>query len=294
MSALINPQPFSVTQSPLFSRCSPSRLGGKKRKADDDDDHRLNTEEQESMDHQMSGPSVRVAKKIRSNVQGRPLPLSRLLETVDIATLKNMLHTVCEKHPELAKEISDLAPQPTVQSALAMLENYERNYQSAVPYGGNPTGDYAYNRVKTALMELLEALSDYTTNFLPPNEPQTAISLSFLDGATDLIHRLPTWDNPLHNYSKQAAYEEMSKAWILVIQEATKRGAGISLQYGGWETKLLKHNEHSGGRMDVALSQMKQAVSWVGDSGINGRSSRQAVGFGFGMHSGVSVPVRSW
>jgi len=239
-----------------------------------------------------SGSNQRVHKKMKSNVQGRPLPLSRLLESVDTVTLKNILQTVCDKHPELAKEVSELAPRPTVTSALSTLISYESTYRASFPYGGNSTGEYAHNRVRPALMGLLDALSDYTPHFLPPNENQATVSLSFLDGATDIIHRLPDWENPLHNHPKQTAYEEITKAWILVIQEAAKRGAGIGLQYGGWETKLSKHNEHSGGRLDAAVSQMRQTIGWIGETNY-GRAPRSSAGFGFGMHSGTGVPVRT-
>lgn len=235
-------------------------------------------------------------KKPRSNViQGRPLPLSRLLESVDPNTLKSILRAMCDRHPELAKEVSDLAPRPTVASALETLRNYEAAYRAAFPYGGNSTGDYAHNRVKLPLIELLEALSDYTPHFLPPNESQPTVSLSFLDGATDFIHRLPDWENPVHSHAKQTAYEEMSKAWMLVIQEAAKRGAGITLQYGDWESKLAKHNELSRGRMEPAVGLMRHMVAWGGGgnySNTNARSQR-AAGFGFGMHSGAGVPVRT-
>jgi protein Cut8 len=234
-------------------------------------------------------------KRLRNNVQqGRPLPLERVLETVDANTLKTILLTMCDKRPEFAKELSDLAPRPTVSTALSTLDIYEKSYRSAFPYGPNQTGDYAHNRVRPALVQLLDALSDYVPHFLPPSESQASVSLAFLDGATDIIHRLPDWSNPLHNNSKQTAYEEITKAWILVIQEAAKRGGGISLQYGGWESKLSKHNDLSGGRMHLATSQMRQTVGWVGDSNNGGRIQRASVGLGFGMQSGAGVPVGSW
>lgn len=251
------------------------------------------------MDHHMGTSNQlpvslpRTTKKARSNVvQGRPMPLARLLEGADAATLKNIIQIICDRHPELTKEMSDLAPRPTVQSALDTLRNYENTYRTAFPFGGNVRGDYAHNRVKPALMELLDALSDYTPHFLPPNETQTAVSLSFLDGATEFVHSLPDWENVLHNQPKQTAYEEIGKAWILVIQEAGKKGAGISLHYGCWETKLAKHNEQSGGRLNNAVVAMRQTLGW-GDAAA-ARNQRQTAGFGFGMHSGAGVPVRTW
>lgn len=292
----MNPQPFPVHNSPMHGRYTSPRLGGRKRKAEEDHEPRSSFDNDMEMGSSGSPPQPphRTIKKLRSNVvQGRPLPLSRLLESVDTQALRNMLQSMCDRHPELAKEVAELAPRPTVQSALETLRNYENSYRAAFPYGGSPAGDYAHNRVRPAMMELLDALSDYTPHFLPPNEGQTAVSLSFLDGATEMVHRLPDWDNPLHNQPKQTAYEEIGKAWILVIQEAAKRGAGICLQYGGWETKLARHNEHSGGRLDQAVAQMRQTLG-CNDTQNAARSQRQTVGFGFGMHSGSVVPVRTW
>jgi len=304
MSALVNSRPFPVHPPNFHARISPSRPGGRKRKADDEYDSRISPDV-ESMDAQMSsvptsgnvsrnvGTSNRVNKRIRSSVTSRPLPLPRVLETLDAPTLRTMLRTLSERHPGLTSEICSVAPRPTVASALSSLNSYEVAYQQAFPYGGNSSGDYAYNRVRPALMELLDALSDYTPHFLPPNESLAATSLSFLDGATEIIHRLPQWENPVHNHSKQLAYEEITKAWILVVQEASKRGAGISLQYGGWDVKLAKHDEQSNSKMHAALVQMREAVGWMGDSTNNGRSPRLG-GLGFGVHAGFGVPVRTW
>ncbi|KAL0638505.1 Tethering factor for nuclear proteasome sts1 [Maublancomyces gigas] len=292
MNALINPQPFHFREP--ASRLSPPRFGGKKRKADEDDD---------SEDHQMvsspSSPNMlsrqaashRINKRQRSDVTGRPLPLARLLETVDSNTLKAILQTICDRHPELLEEVSSLAPRPTVISALSTLNNYEAAVRAAFPYGGNSGADYAFNRVKTALNDLLDALSDYTPHFLPPNESQSTTSLTFLDDATNIIHRLPNWDNPVHNHSKNMAYEEITKAWVLVVQEAAKRGAGIQLEYGGWGSKLARHVEQSEGRMQMALIQMRQALGYSD----YGKEVNKLGGRGFNMHSsGVQVPVRSW
>lgn len=247
------------------------------------------------MDHNMGErPIAKSHKRIRSAIQGRPLPLSRKLETVDPSVLINILKTLSDRHPELQDEMAELCPNPTSGTALAKLSEYERNYQEAFPFGGNPAGDYAYNRVKPALMQMLDALSDFTTAFLPPAESQASVSLGFLDAATELIHRLPNWDNPMHNMSKQTAYEEITKAWILVLQEAAKRGAGIQIHHGGWDMKLAKHNEQSGGRMDSAVIQMRNLVGWGGESSYTIRPAprQTGLGFGFGMHSGVGVSVR--
>lgn len=218
-----------------------------------------------------------LAKRQRNMVTGRPLPLNRVLETVDANTLKTILRELCNKHPKMEAEILSLVPRPTVSSALGQLANYDNNMRSSFPYGGNPENDYCYYRVKACLVDLLDALSDYTPHFLPPNETQASNSLAFLDGATEIVHNLPNWSTAMHNHHKQTAYEEISKAWVLVIKEAAKRGAGVQLQYGGWDTKVTKHNERSGGRMQAAVQEMRNSLPGSQDLG--------RPRFGMGIHT---------
>ncbi|KAH0565948.1 hypothetical protein GP486_000669, partial [Trichoglossum hirsutum] len=281
------------------SRLSPSRavpanyntvMAGRKRKAADDDDGSGYRQER-SGSHESNGggenydrmsaspsnspailnrqlpnpPSNRTMKRMRTSVTGRPLTLPRLLETLDAQAMRTVLRSICERHPGIAAEVVATAPRPTVPSALDVLSNYESTFRASFPFGGNHGSDYSYNRVRQALMDLLDALGDFTPHFLPPNETQTAISLSFLDGVMEIIHRLPVWDNPINNHHKHLAYEEMSKAWTLVIREATKRGAGIQLQ-GGWDQKIVKHNEQSGGRMQGAVDELKSGLRWMGQT----------------------------
>ncbi len=56
----------------------------------------------------------------------------------------------------------------------------------------------------------------------------------------------------------------MSRAWALVINEASKRGGGFTLHTGGWDQTLAKHNEQSGGRLAAAMNAMATNVGWMG------------------------------
>ncbi|KAI9710208.1 MAG: Tethering factor for nuclear proteasome sts1 [Candelaria pacifica] len=206
----------------------------------------------------------RQVKRARPNVSGRPLALSRLLETLDAQAMRTVLQSICERHPEIGSEVVSTAPRPSVSSALSVLSNYEACLKASFPFGGSSSSDYAYNRVKHPLADLLDALNDFTPHFLPPNEPQASTSLSFLDGATEIIHRLPTWESFQNNLPKQTAYEEITKAWALVVREAAKRGGGIQLQYGGWDQKLAKHNERAEGRMQSAVNDLRSNLGWIG------------------------------
>ena len=239
----------------------------RKRKADDDgNDHdgRMSASPTSSPAFTpRSLPPARTWKRARPNVSGRPLALPRLLETLDTDALRGVLRSMCERHPALVDEVVHTAPRPSVSGALQVLRNYQSALQSSFPLGGNPESDYAYNRVRQPLGNLLDALGDFTPHFLPPNETQASISLSYLDEATEIIHALPRWNTPQNNIERDSAYDEICKAWILVIREAAKRGGGIQLQYGGWDQKLAKHNQNSGGKLQAAVHELGSSLGWM-------------------------------
>lgn len=235
-------------------------MSGRKRKADQDGDEAMSP---------MSSPAsaarslARPSKRARANEPlGRPLALPRLLETLDTQQLRTALERICERHPEIGNEVVSGAPRPTAAAALDVLHGYQDRLKAAVPYGES-SPEYTYYRVKDALVALMDALSDFTPQFLPPNEPQAAKSLQFLDGATKLVHDLPDWEAQTYRHHKDNAYEDLSRAWALVINEAGKRGGGINLHTGGWDQALCRHNEQSGGRLVSAMSALGNSVGWM-------------------------------
>lgn len=206
---------------------------------------------------------------------------------------------MCERHPELSDEVVHTAPRPSVASTLQVLRNYQSTLQSSFPLGGNPASDYAYNRVRQPLTNLLEALSDFTPHFLPPHEQQTSTSLSYLDVATDIVHALPRWSTPQNNLERDAAYDEICRAWILVIKEAAKRGGGIQLQYGGWDQKLAKHNQNSGGKLQAAVHELGSILGWMGGSDAQGHGGPAGTDPGMSIRDqllsgtyGLGTPVK--
>lgn len=248
---------FSITNS-----------AGRKRKAEDEEpqpEDRMSASPSTSPGlSSRSLPTLRQTKRARSGLVGRPLALPRLLETLDAESLRHVLQSICTHHPAIGTEVENTAPKPSVPSAIGVLKNYESTLQSSFPYGGDPTSDYAYNRVRQALMNLLEALADFTPHFLPPNESQASQSLTFLDGATDIIHRLPDWRSFQNTLHKQNAYEEISKAWTLAIREAAKRAGGVQLQYNGWDQKIAKHNQQANGKLQEAMDELNANTGWMG------------------------------
>ncbi|KAH8691786.1 tethering factor for nuclear proteasome STS1 [Phaeosphaeriaceae sp. PMI808] len=298
------PHLFPNRLSPTRNSYSPSSaMSGRKRKAEDDGGS--------SDDRMSASPSISAAelprqaprhmKRMRTNISGRPLPLPRLLETLSADEMRNLLQSICQRHPDIGNEVVSTAPRPSIQSTLDVLSKYEATFQAAFPFGGRSSSDYAYNRVRQQLIELLDSLKDFTPHFLPPHEQQPATSLAFLDGATDIIHRLPNWDTYQHNRHKEEAYEEMAKAWAIVIREAAKRAGGIQLQYGGWDEKIAKHNDVSGGKMQEAVNELRGGLGWMGSetpapatSGPEGSMSirQQLLSGNYGM--GASPSIGAW
>lgn len=266
----------------------------RKRKADDD-------ASDESMLSPHGSPAMapraiaRPSKKLRNNeITGRPLALPRLLETLDAQSLRSVLQQICERHPDIGSEVVTSAPRPSVTAALDVLGRYQEKVRDAFPFGGNAGSDYAYNRVKQALTELIDALAEYTPHYLPPNETQTATSLSFLDSATKVVRDLPEWDNQSHKHHKDNAYDEISRAWALVIGEASKRGGGFHLHSGGWDERLAKHNQESGGRMQAAVNALGSNLGWMGSnnsigSGDPGSIRNQLLSGSYGTNQPVRV-----
>lgn len=260
-----NPDPFAV------SPYTPN-MNSRKRRFDDDGGDEMAVSPNTSPalpPRQLARP----AKKVRSNdVVGRPLSLNRLLETLDATQLRMVLEKICEHHPAIGQEVAQGAPRPTVASALNVLDDYQARLKDAIPYGNSST-EYTYYRVKQPLVALLEALSEFTPQYLPPLETQTSASLQFLDGATKLIHALPDWESQSHRHHKENAYDEIAMAWALVISEAAKRGGGIVLHTGGWDERLVKHNEQSGNRLQAAVNSMASSVGWIGSPHGTGQPS---------------------
>ncbi|KEY70314.1 hypothetical protein S7711_07010 [Stachybotrys chartarum IBT 7711] len=236
-------------------------MTGRKRKADEDGDETMSPNSSPAIS---TRPLARASKKPRSNeIIGRPLTLPRLLETLDAQQLRSVLERICERHPDLGHEVVAGAPRPSVTSALDVLREYQTKFKSAIPYG-NSSPEYTYYRIKESLVALLDALADFTPQFLPPAETQPTKSFQFLDAATNLIHDLPDWEPQAYRYHKENAYEDISKAWALVVNEAAKRGGGFNLHTGGWDQKLSQHNQRSGGRLASAMASMANSVGWMG------------------------------
>lgn len=275
-------------------------MSGRKRKADDEpqDADRMSTSPTPANRQLPHATAARRIKRTRTDTHGRPLALPRLLETLTADDMRRLLQAISDDHPEIGHEVIKKAPRPSVESTLAVLAKYEADFRESFPLGNRPTSDYSYNRVRQAMIQLIDALKDFTPHFLPPHETQPTLSMTYLDAVTNMIHRLPNWDSYQHNRHKHEAYDEISRAWALVVREAAKRAGGFHLQFGGWDQKLYKHNEESGGRMEEVMQELRSNTGFVSagpaTGGLDDRASiRQQLLYGtYGQD--LSVGTGGW
>ena len=83
--------------------------------------------------------------------------------------------------------------------------------------------------------------------------------------------------------AKVNAYEEIARAWALVLREAGKRGAGMGVLNGGWDEKIRRHDEQSGGKMGEAVEELNKCLSWMA-----GQQSTHGMGAPSGAATGLS------
>jgi protein Cut8 len=243
----------------------------------------------------LARPSKRSRATEQQQQSGAPrtLPLPRLLETLDETQLRTVLLRICERHEDIRNEVMHGAPRPTAPAALRILEGYQTKVQDALPYGhSNSSSDYTYFRVKQPLIALVEAILDFIPQYLPPVEEQATVSLQYLDGATRLAHTLPDWQSQAYRHHKETAFDELAKAWALVISEAAKRGGGFLLHNGGWDQVLAKHNQQSGGRLQVAMQAMTNNVGWSNQDASSSSSSDPNSILNQLMNGTYGAPVR--
>ncbi|KAK0934524.1 Tethering factor for nuclear proteasome sts1 [Friedmanniomyces endolithicus] len=271
MNTVITNNPLAAPHllaSPYNTLQTPNMSGRKRKASEEPDQDRMSTSPtaSPSFGSRLLPPSStpRSLKRSRTGAaMGRPLALPRLLETLSAEEMRQLLQNVADQHPELQQEIVAKAPRPSIESTLSVLSKYQNDFREAFPLGNRPTSDYSYNRVRQHLLQLMDALRDYTPHFLPPQESQAIVSLNYLDAVTNTLHRLPSWDSYQHQRHRNEAYDEIAKAWALVISEASKRAGGFHLQFGGWDQKLVEHNQKSGGRLEEAVHELRSALGFL-------------------------------
>ncbi|EMR09570.1 hypothetical protein PNEG_02156 [Pneumocystis murina B123] len=208
----------------------------------------------------LSSPAVLNSKKPRMIYHGRSFPITRLLEHLDCCTLRSIIETLVDRHPTLFSEVVGLSSLPDLFSVISLLNGMEEQVRCSFPYGGDIRGEYAYNRIRPVLQKFMDALVEYMIIFSPPYQKSRNLTLTFLDHISSMLHRLPEWNNPVHNYYKEELYDSVSNAWISVISSMSKEGFD-GINGNEWIAKLIKHNETSGGRFKRVIDTARNELA---------------------------------
>ncbi|KAJ2777730.1 Tethering factor for nuclear proteasome sts1 [Coemansia javaensis] len=171
--------------------------------------------------------------------------LDKLLEPLESKDLRQLLDTLVAQNPQLAAQVRQLVPKPTVKSACSQLVRLEQRLQAAFPYNksGPVSDDYAFHRVRPALDELRDTIAMYLDHFthhgLQAPAHSTAgsgsaaaaaaaaaasIALShpaewfeLLAQATDVAMRMPKWDRPENNAARRESLRQLANGWLRAI-----------------------------------------------------------------------------
>lgn len=185
---------------PLKSRVKPKRIT--KRRFEEKDDKQ----------------EININKRAKVPIiKGERLPMNRLIETVDRPLLNKLLTELVHHHPEICKTIYEIQPHIEAEDAMNMMEQKFDAISKNLPYKGDLENDYSYLRVKPYLNEFLNGLSDYILNYLPPIENNLFHSLKFIDFSTNLIIKLPHFNNNEYKYIKLKCFEQIANTWLIIL-----------------------------------------------------------------------------
>ncbi|CDH56915.1 predicted protein [Lichtheimia corymbifera JMRC:FSU:9682] len=207
---------------------------------------------------------VNEVKRSKTGIQ-RDSGLTHMLASMDKDKLIHIVHSLFDNHPELRQDIMSYIPAPTVQSATEVLHALERRMTESVPYNRNGPlwNDYTFSRVRTPFIELMDTIRQYAYYFTSPLIFGTT-SFSFLQLATALTHRLPSWENDDNNQLKRDLYNDLNSYWTRAIQMAASRhqeGEVYSAQTVNELAKhLAYHNNAAEGLFTGAVNEFSKSL----------------------------------
>ncbi|RCK64067.1 Tethering factor for nuclear proteasome STS1 [Candida viswanathii] len=223
--------------------------------------------------HPTTATATSASKYKRSRtprIIGQPLPLPRLIESLDKANLQKLVQDLITIHPELQTTMTKIAPKPTIQDSLDLLHDKFNMIISHLPYKCDVESDYSYLRIKPHLQEFLSCVSDFILNYLPPLESNMIHSLHFLEEVTKMIiHNLPNFTNQEFQYTRSTALEQIANCWLIVLSQAENNPANEKedvstevlvkvIQELEILEKLHKHNE-------VSLNKFQKVIDYCND-----------------------------
>ncbi|KAI8988132.1 Cut8 six-helix bundle-domain-containing protein [Mycotypha africana] len=144
---------------------------------------------------------------------------SILLDTLQKNDLLSILNSMLKKQPDLKQDLLNYIPLPTILSSMNVLMDMEKKFLNSFPFNKNGPGrdDYTFSRVRENLMDYIDTIIQYANHFTSVMVFPTTC-FTFLDHATHMAHRLPTWNNQENNQYKAELYQHLNDFWKLAIQ----------------------------------------------------------------------------
>ncbi|KAG2190606.1 hypothetical protein INT46_002026 [Mucor plumbeus] len=211
----------------------------------------------------------------------KEFPISKLLATLEKDKLIELINDLVDSNPHLKSEVDAFIPPPTTQSISLVIANLEKKLAESFPFSRTSArDDYSYNRVKLALVDIVNALVEYADHFTNPSldEHPTTI-FSYLHYATSVANRLPVWDTEAHNQIKRDLYSELINYWKKAIDIAASKldqgkiyGQQVVTE---WAKQLVQHDAETHGQFSQVVQQFTERLGWI--IGIDNTSSLSAI-----------------
>ncbi|KAI8638242.1 Cut8 six-helix bundle-domain-containing protein [Parasitella parasitica] len=159
-------------------------------------------------------------------------------------------------------------PAPTILSTMNVLIDMERKFYNSFPFNRNGPGrdDYTFSRVRHVLSDLIDTITQYANHFTSAQVFPTTC-FTFLDHATQIAHRLPTWDNEANNKSKRDLYQDLNDFWKHAIQITSsnlRQGECYSPEsVSEWAKSLAQHNSYTNGYFTEAVHDFTRQLGFM-------------------------------
>lgn len=260
----------------LYTPPPPSADGavkGRKRRASYEDEEMTSSDSidykpavQQHLQHK-EDTLLHSTKRNRMSIK-KEFPISKLLATLDKDKLIELINDLVDSNPHLKTEVDAFIPPPTTQSISLVIANLEKKLQESFPFSKTSArDDYSHNRVKPALIDIVNALLEYADHFTSsPDEFPTTI-FSYLDFATTVASRLPTWENEAHNQIKRDLYVELINYWKKAIDIASSKldqgkiyGQQVVTQ---WAKELAQHDAETHGQFNEVVQKFTERLGWI-------------------------------
>ncbi|OBZ91432.1 Tethering factor for nuclear proteasome sts1 [Choanephora cucurbitarum] len=211
----------------------------------------------------------------------KEFPISKLLATLEKDKLIELINDLVDSNPHLKSEVDAFIPPPTTQSISLVITNLEKKLNDSFPFGKTSSRDeYSFNRVKAALLDVVNALIEYAEHFVSaPDEHPTTI-FSYLHFATCVANRLPEWENDAHNQIKRELYTELTQFWKKAIEIAASKlnqgkiyGQQIVTE---WAKHIMQHDVETRGQFTQVVQLFKERLGWIiGIDSFSGNNSQR-------------------